>query len=85
MKQTSSKIEEDKKLKWWQLSLLGIAGTIGIIAVIALSDWIVQHFRAKKDGSVKEHAVDGQTNEYRSLKGGAEFRIKSIRSRKNKV
>lgn len=29
MKQTSSKTEEDKKLKWWQLSLLGIAGTIG--------------------------------------------------------
>lgn len=29
MKQTSSNQAEDKKLKWWQLSLLGIAGTIG--------------------------------------------------------
>ncbi|MBA9083947.1 L-asparagine transporter-like permease [Fontibacillus solani] len=29
MKQTYSKNEEDKELKWWQLSLLGIAGTIG--------------------------------------------------------
>lgn len=29
MKQPSSKTEEDDKLKWWQLSLLGIAGTIG--------------------------------------------------------
>ncbi|MBP2111667.1 amino acid permease [Paenibacillus silagei] len=29
MKQTSRSAENDKKLKWWQLSLLGIAGTIG--------------------------------------------------------
>lgn len=29
MKQPSSKTEEEDKLKWWQLSLLGIAGTIG--------------------------------------------------------
>ncbi|MEK3716535.1 MULTISPECIES: amino acid permease [unclassified Paenibacillus] len=29
MKQASGTTEEDKKLKWWQLSLLGIAGTIG--------------------------------------------------------
>ncbi|WP_438491214.1 amino acid permease [Paenibacillus sp. IHBB 3054] len=29
MNQTSSKTKEEKKLKWWQLSLLGVAGTIG--------------------------------------------------------
>lgn len=29
MSQASSKTEEEKKLKWWQLSLLGVAGTIG--------------------------------------------------------
>lgn len=29
MNQTSGSAGKDKKLKWWQLSLLGIAGTIG--------------------------------------------------------
>lgn len=29
MNKSSSKPKEDKKLKWWQLSLLGVAGTIG--------------------------------------------------------
>ncbi len=29
MNQASSNTKEDKKLKWWQLSLLGVAGTIG--------------------------------------------------------
>ncbi|WP_083613561.1 amino acid permease [Paenibacillus sp. P46E] len=29
MDQASSHAKEDKKLKWWQLSLLGVAGTIG--------------------------------------------------------
>lgn len=29
MGQTSSNEKEEKKLKWWQLSLLGVAGTIG--------------------------------------------------------
>jgi L-asparagine transporter-like permease len=29
MNQTSSNSKEEKKLKWWQLSLLGVAGTIG--------------------------------------------------------
>lgn len=29
MKQTSESTGNEKKLKWWQLSLLGIAGTIG--------------------------------------------------------
>lgn len=67
------------------LSRPGFYISLLIVSLIALSDWIVQHIRNKKDSSVMGHGADEQTHEYHSLPGGPEFRIKGIRMRKNKV
>lgn len=67
------------------LSRPGFYISLLIVSLIALSDWIVQRFRNKKGSSIKKHTTEGQTNEYHSLQGGPEFRIKGIRLRKNKV
>lgn len=57
------------------LSRPGFYISLLIVSLIALSDWIVQHFRGKKGGTHESH----------SLQGGPEFRITGIRLRKNKV
>ncbi|WP_083442789.1 amino acid permease [Paenibacillus sp. IHB B 3415] len=57
------------------LSRPGFYISLLIVSLIALSDWIVQHFRGKKGGTHESH----------SLEGGPEFRITGIRLRKNKV
>jgi L-asparagine transporter-like permease len=57
------------------LSRPGFYISLLIVALIALSDWLVQHFRNKQ----------GSTDEHHALAGGPEFRIKGIRLRKNKV
>lgn len=67
------------------LSRPGLYISLLIVSLIALSDWIVQHNHNKNGGSVKDHSTDEQSNEYHSLPGDPEFRIKGIRMRKNKV
>ncbi|WP_081969877.1 amino acid permease [Paenibacillus sp. FSL P4-0081] len=57
------------------LSRPGFYISLLIVSLIALSDWIVQHYRGKKGGTHESH----------SLQGGPEFRITGIRLRKNKV
>lgn len=57
------------------LSRPGFYISLLIVSLIALSDWIVQHYRGKKGGTHESH----------SLEGGPEFRITGIRLRKNKV
>lgn len=66
------------------LSRPGFYISLLIVSLIALSDWIVQHIRNKKDSSVMGHGADEQTHEYHSLPGGPEFRIKGIRMRKTR-
>ncbi|MEK4330409.1 amino acid permease [Paenibacillus sp. FSL R7-0312] len=57
------------------LSRPGFYISLLIVSLIALSDWMVQHFRGKKGGTRESH----------SLQGGPEFRITGIRLRKNKI
>ncbi|WP_310828636.1 amino acid permease [Paenibacillus pedocola] len=88
--------------RWIGLLLIGaaVAGTLFhalsrpgfyisllIVAVIALSDFIVQRVRKKHSAGNgnQESQTDGMTDAHRSLPGGPEFRIKGIRLRKNKV
>lgn len=68
------------------LSRPGFYISLLIVALIALSDWIVQHFRSKQERSEQEeNKAEGQIHEFHPLPGGPEFRIKGIRLRKNKV
>lgn len=57
------------------LSRPGFYISLLIVSLIALSDWMVQHFRGKKGGTRESH----------SLQGGPEFQITGIRLRKNKI
>lgn len=66
------------------LSRPGFYISLLIISLIALVDWIVQHFAKKRDISDKKHIEAGVNPDYHSLPGGSEFRIKNIRLRKNK-
>lgn len=68
-----------------RLSRPGFYISLLIVSLIALSDWIFQHFRNKTGNSVKECSLDGQTNDHHSLAGGPGFRIKGIRMRRSKL
>ncbi|NQX49270.1 amino acid permease [Paenibacillus tritici] len=67
------------------LSRPGFYISLLIVSLIALGDWIVQHFRNKSAASAKEDKPEAEEGQYHSLHGGPGFRIKGIRLRKNKI
>lgn len=70
-----------------KLSRPGFYISLLIVALIALSDWIVQHYRSKhgQEAADKEQRTEAHTGSFHSLPGGPGFRIKGIRLRKNKI
>ncbi|WP_339310684.1 amino acid permease [Paenibacillus sp. FSL M7-0896] len=70
-----------------KLSRPGFYISLLIVALIALSDWILQHYRNKhkQEGAGDEQRPEAHTGSFHSLPGGPGFRIKGIRLRKNKI
>lgn len=68
-----------------KLSRPGFYISLLIVALIALSDWIVQHYRSKHEAAGKEQRPDAHKGSFHTLPGGPGFRIKGIRLRKNKI